>query len=344
MPAVVRQQQRDGVPAAQGEGGHGPRRHHAGFERGVRRARRGSRRRARVRPCGADPSSSTVRSPSVSASISRSIRPPVLAVDFQSTRLSGSPATWGRMPRNSHASRVGSRRRPPPWRRPVSPHGAQDESSSSRGATVRRSGSPAVLRAPGEPERVLDDGGEGGQTVHAAVRRRRASLDRPPPAHGPLVYLDGAREAGERAGPAAERDAQPGDPAAKGHGEGHAQCVTGHRLVRARAPRDGQPLRTGGDQHPGDEAHGGQRQRDEVELPGAQRPGCEVRRERDAEERASPESESGHLSAVLAPAPPRGCRPTTSSSAPGRVLASVDRMIRWLRTRRPRSLMSCGTT
>ena len=291
----------------------------------------------------AAPLSSTVRSSSEAASISRSIRLPVLAVDFQSTRFSGSPGTWGRTPWSSHASRVGSRRRPPRFRTPPAAlQGAHEVSSSSRGATVRRRGSPAGRRARTRPSWSSTTAVKAREPVDAPPGRPRSGGHRPLAARSRLIDHD-RPDAPERTRGALERDVQSGQPAAAAHAEGELQGVAGDGSLRRDAPVDQEPARTAVHEEPGDDGHGGERERDQVELPGADHARRDVGGGGDREQGDSPCGRPRHR-----PGPGTGTasrmRAITASSACACAPASADRMMRWLSTRTARSLTSCGTT
>ena len=231
------------------------------------------------------------------------------------------------MPRNSQASRVGRRRRPPPWRAPESAHGAHEESSSSRGATVTRSGSPARRRARTRPS---------GSSTTAAIAGRRWTPRRA--GHGPAVTVRTAADAeplehdrvgglAQAAGGVLQRDLQSGHAPAAPHPERERERVAGDGPRRRDAPVDLQPPRAGQHEDPGEHRHRGERQGDEVELPRAEHPRRHVGRDGDGEERDSPGGRPGHR-----PGPGTGTasrrRAITASSACVCAPASDARMMR----------------
>ena len=101
------------------------------------------------------------------------MRLPVLAVAFQSTRLSGSPGLCGRMPRNSDAPRLGT---PAPAVLPAGAHVGEQRAGGEVGEArvdgdVQRVAELRRVRTD-EAQRVLGVGDQRRQVMDAAPRRR----------------------------------------------------------------------------------------------------------------------------------------------------------------------------
>ena len=105
--------------------------------------------------------------------------------------------------------------------------------------------------------------------------------------------------------------------------------------VRRRAPR--------AHEQPARRQHGEEREGEQVQLPGAEHPGGDVRARGDEQQA---HAARGGRAMVRLPVParsPAALRRIASSVSPC-TLASGERMMRWLSTRPARSLMSWGTT
>ena len=236
-----------------------------------------------------------MRSSSSAASISRSISWPVLAVDFQSMRLSGSPGTCGRMPRNSPG--VAGRQPAPSAAATSAAFGAD----GARGEILEpRHDSDAQRLACGpmdadQTQRVFHERLERRQMVDSATGRPRPGGDRPVGLQPESLDHHGiGGPAPEAAGGAGQGDAQTRKPATASHPERHLQKVAVDGLLWVDAPVDLKPARTGDRSPPGDASHRGERQRDQVELPGAEHPRRPVGGDGDREERDAPRRWADH--------------------------------------------------
>jgi len=231
------------------------------------------------------------------------------------------------MPRNSEASSVGDRRPPPSAvRAHIGEQQAGRELDQSReDGDVQRVAEPA----PGadEPERVLRLGQQRREMVDPTPCRPRARRDDPSRPRPQALDLDVPVARAQVSGRVQQRCLEPRQQGVALHAEREHQRVAGRRPLGLHAAGDLELPSRRQNEEPGDERRGQERERQQVELPGADDPCGQVRAAGDGEKGHPPGGGARHLSGLGTGTVSRS-RAITASSVSPCILVSGARMMR----------------